>query len=638
MKSILSVLFVYMFAGVSILHGASLEQISPGKGGALLLSGTHLYAVLGGKLRTYDVSRPCEPVLVSETPAAGNRQMVGSGKFLFLSCRSRGVQIFSLADSARPCEVNHFYPAELATGLTIAGDVLAVTLRIYGVEFFDVSDPMHVRPLGLLRTGEAQSASFFGNGKIAIGDWGSSRTVIGDVSNPYRPAIISHTGLDGFGDGVSVQGKWLFAATGMNSSKKNPQWEGNGHGLEIIDISDLEKPRHAGMVKFAVNPTAFPDWWSVKVSGDTAFVSDTGNGVYVVDVTDKSHPVIIGNIRLPNDSSSQIAVGNGVVYVSGHNGGLYLFKHDKAHVISPEEARVQIPPVPPSPPTVSGVHHVPLPGFVWSLAKWDTRLYAACGQEGLREFTIADDGSLSPARSLSCIAMDCAVSERLLIIAADQQLVIMERSTGKLLSATSASADGPFLQLRLFGTQLCTGSRTGRLSLWNIGDPSSPKLTGEFSGGGLLYGDMLPERSANGKFPVNWHSRFVRWYDADAKECGSIPELHRRSHQQNGITEINGKFLLLGRQQCFLLSPDATESFTQVPMVPCRSGIPTSDGNVVAVSNRRNGDVFFYEFDGKTLQENPGRHITLPLTLTGRVVFHKGKAYIPAGYRGIYYE
>ena len=638
MKTIRSILFFCMFLSVSILNGAPLEQVASGKGGALHLAGTYLYAVLDGKLCTYDVSKPLAPTLVSQVAAAGNRQMVSSGKRLYLSCRSRGVQIFSLDEPAHPTEISHFYPSELATGLTVSGDVLAVTLRIYGVEFFDVSNPAKVRPLGLLRTGEAQSAAFFGSGRIAIGDWGSMQVVIGDVSDLCRPSILSRLKLDGLGDGVWVQGNWLYAATGMNAAKDKPQWEGRGHGLEIFDISDVSHLRQVGAVKFAVNPKAFPDWWSVKVSGNTAFVSDTGNGVYVVDVTDKSHPVILDNITLPQDSSSQIAVGNGVVYVSGHNGGLYLFRHEKAKMVSPEEADIRIPAVDPVPPVVSGVRNIPLPGFVWSLAKWDSMLYAACAQDGAKEFHIASDGSLVPKRTFPFIAMDCAVSEKLLIIAADQQLVIMERSTGRLLSSTAAPEGAPFLQLRLFNNQLCTASRTGRLYLWDISDPSSPKLIGEVSGGGLLYGDMLPERSVKGRFPVNWHSRFVRWYDADGKECGQIPELHRFSHQQNGITEIDGKFLFLGRKECLLLSPDAPEKYTRVPMNPCRSGIPTSDGHIVAVSNRRNGEVYFYEFDGKMMREISGRRILLPSTLTGRVVFHNGKAYIPAGYRGIYFE
>ena len=182
-------------------------------------------------------------------------------------------------------KVSHFYPSELATGLSIAGNVLAVTLRIYGVEFFDVSNPLKVRPLGLLQTAEAQSAAFFGKGKIAVGDWGACRVVIGDVSNPFAPGTLSLAKLDGFGDGVLVVGKYLYVATGMHSPLKGPERLGKGNGLEIFDISDPQKPRRTGIVKFHVNPSAFPDWWAVAVSGNTAFVANSGNGVYVVDVT-----------------------------------------------------------------------------------------------------------------------------------------------------------------------------------------------------------------------------------------------------------------------------------------------------------------------------------------------------------------
>jgi hypothetical protein len=51
-----------------------------------------------------------------------------------------------------------------------------------------------------------------------------------------------------------------------------------------------------------------------------------------------------------------------------------------------------------------------------------------------------------------------------------------------------------------------------------------------------------------------------------------------------------------------------------------------------------NGRICFYEFDGKKLKEIRSRRIRLPGALTGRVVFYKGKAYIPAGLRGICFE
>ena len=310
---------LFFFAGIAALHGAELKKIAPGNGGALLLCGKYLYAVLGNKLCTYDISDPRTPVKLSEVSARGNRQMVASSKYLFLSCRARGVQIFSLKNPASPREVGHFFPSELATGLSLSGDVLAVTLRIYGVEFYDVSNPEKVEYLGKMSAGEAQSATFFGNRKIVIGDWGRQmRAVIADVSDPCRPKVVGNAKLDGQGDGTFVSGNYLYCATGGNS-----QIKGGGHGLEIFDISNLKKPRRTGKVKFTRKVTAMPDWWQVIVANNTALVADTENGVYVVDVSNKSRPSIVKNVKIPGDSASQIASGDKVVYVSGHRSGLF---------------------------------------------------------------------------------------------------------------------------------------------------------------------------------------------------------------------------------------------------------------------------------------------------------------------------
>ena len=621
------------------LGGAELVKIAPGKGGALHAAGNYLYAVLDNRLCTYDISSPLAPRPVSRISVAGNRQMAASEKYLYVSCRSRGVEIFSLKNPAHPRKVSHFYPSELATGLSLAGNILAVTLRIYGVEFFDVSNPRNVRPLGLLRSAEAQSATFFGDGKIAIGDWGACRVLIGDVRNPAAPKELAPAVLDGYGDGVVVKDNFLYVATGMHQRKKGKMGLGKGNGLEIFDVSDPQRPRRTGLVKFGVNPSAFPDWWSVRVSGNYAFVGNAANGVYVVDVTDKNAPKIVRHAKLKNDSVSQIAITKGAVFVSGLKTGLYLMSEPEAGKAESDLCKIRPPKQVATPPAVKNLRNLPLPGFVWSLARHNDTFYAACGQEGVKEFKTSADGTLIPARSFPGIAMDCAVSEKFLIIAADSSLKIMERSTGKILKTVPAPSGKPFLQVRLYGERLCTASRTSKLFLWNISNPAAPKFLKEFSGGGILYGDMLPERSVKGVFPVNWHSRFVRWIDGvAAKECGSIPALQRKSHQQNGITEVNGKFLFLGQETVYLLAPEAPEKYLSIPMRPRRSGIPASDGNLIAVSHRRDGMVSFFRFDGKELKEIPERQIKLPFTLTGRAVFYKGKAYIPAGLCGIYYE
>lgn len=632
---LLKYFILVVFIVITAVHGAELKKTASGKGGALLLSGKYLYAVLDKSLCTFDVSDPRVPVKTSETPAAGNRQMVSSGKYLYLSCRARGVQIFSLKNPASPQEVSRFFPSELATGLTLSGNVLAVTLRIFGVEFFDVSNPAKVRYLGKMAAGEAQSAVFAGNRKIVVGDWGrGSRAVIADVSNPSRPRVIASAKLDGQGDGVFVQGNHLYCATGGNSKIR-----GGGHGLEIFDITNWKQPRKLGGVKFARKVTAMPDWWQVAVVNNTAFVADTENGVYVVDVSNKTRPEVVENIKIPQDSASQIAPGNQVVYVSGQRSGLYLFETPRARAVIPEKnAEVTAVATNIPPPAVPNLHNIQLPGFVWSIAGYGTKLYAACGEGGVKEFSISPDGNLTCLRDFPGFAMDCTVSEKLLIVAGDRVLKIYDRNSGKLIKSLSAAGSAPYLQVRLLGDLLCCNGKGGRLYFLNISKLPQIKNCGSASGGGLLYGDMLPERSVNGKFPVNWHARFVRWYDQKGKNFGQLPKLYRRSTQRNGITEINGKFLLLGRKEGILLSPEAPDKFQIVTMHPVHGGIPTSDGKIVAVSSRQKGEVYFYKFDGKRLKEEPKRRIKLPGAVIGRVVFHNQRAYIPAGRCGIYFE
>ncbi len=636
-----TVIFLFLlFSAVLFSAAVPVKKFASGNGGALLVSGNHLYAAVQGKLNTYDISTPDDPRLLNSVDASGNRQMVKSGKYLYLSCRASGVQVFSLEDPANPKSVNRFFPAELATGLAVSGNVLAVTLRVYGVEFFDISDPLKVRSLGLLRTKEAQSAAFFGKGRIAISDWGAREVAIGDLRNPGKTKVSCRLQLDGYADGVVVRGKYLYVATGMHASKTRPDNAGKGNGLEIFDISDLKNIVRTGVVKFAVTPKMFPDWWSLKVSGNYAFVTNSVNGVYVVDVTDKKAPAILHNIKIPRDAASQIALGKGVVYFSCHRSGVYLFKDERAQETVPEKSEVKLPRQKNNlPPVVAGLDNLPLPGFVWSLDKWESSLYAACGSGGVREIEIAPDGKLIPRRIFPGIAMDCAVSQKWLIIAADSELKIFDRQSGKLLSSTPAGSRGPFLQLRLYGDALCTAGRGGAFTLWKIANPEKPAVIGKFSGGGILYHDMLPERAVKNLFPVNWHSRFPRWYNAaSGKEIAALSAFSRISQQSNGITEIGGKFYLIARKGVLMLDPENPGAAKLLPMSPVNAGIPTSSGNLVALSNRRTGKIYFYNFDGKRFTGIPERHRNLSFAVPGRIIFHNQKACIPAGLHGIYYE
>lgn len=147
---------------------------------------------------------------------------------------------------------------------------------------------------------------------------------------------------------MEVDGNFLYASTGQHKKSGPPELRhGAGHGLEIFDISDGRNPRRISRAEFPSIYFGPCDFWTPRVSGDYCFASDTVNGVFVLDISDKSAPKITGNFILPKvapddpslkipykqildpnipqgDAVASIAVGDGVLYVAGNFTGIYV--------------------------------------------------------------------------------------------------------------------------------------------------------------------------------------------------------------------------------------------------------------------------------------------------------------------------
>lgn len=98
----------------------------------------------------------------------------------------------------------------------------------------------------------------------------------------------------------------------------------------------MKKPKRLSRTQFPSAYFRYADYWTPRVCGDYVFAVDTINGMFVVDVSDKSSPKIVGNIVLPKvapddaslyfdfpeilnpdtpygDPLTSVAVGDGVV-------------------------------------------------------------------------------------------------------------------------------------------------------------------------------------------------------------------------------------------------------------------------------------------------------------------------------------
>ena len=415
--TVLLLLLAVLFAGNTAAAPAELElRKVPDSTNCvpILRNGNYLYTAGGKGLSVYDLSTPAAPRLVKRLPGVSGRQMAMQNNRLYITARGQGLWIFDLADPAEPRLLTRFDTVELATGIAVTGNIVFVAQRIYGVEILDCTIPEKPRHVGLIRGGEIQSVAFHNN-LLYCGSWGHGRITIWNVADLKTPKRVGSFQLDGYGDGMAVRGNYCYAATGMDAKTGPKEARKNrGHGLEIFDISDPARPRRVGGVKFPPSPTMFFDSWTVTVSGTTAYVADTVNGIYLVNVADPARPEILAQGKLPDcwkkpNPVGSLAIGEGVLYVAGMD-GLYTTPWAEA-----KPPQLQSEPVPGetkgAPKEFPGFQRIDVNGQVRRLFLEQDTLYAACSHQGLRTWRVTEQGLVPQNHFPLACSYDVAVRD-----------------------------------------------------------------------------------------------------------------------------------------------------------------------------------------------------------------------------------
>jgi hypothetical protein len=251
---------VFLNIGISISHAQKdavkemklIRDMEIGPCSDAAVSRGVLFVIGGGKIYSFDISSPLQPVLMGSLSGLGNvRQIEVEDGFAFITSREEGMFIVDVSDPSRLTLASHYDTLELGTGVAVHGSLVAVANRQYGVELIDVSDKTRPRFLGAVRTGEAQSV-FLRDTLLFAGNWAERKVTICNVADPVNPKIVSEMPLEGYGDGMFVRGNLCFAATGHHApgikntrDPKEPSF-GKGHGFEIFDISNLSNLRFLG--------------------------------------------------------------------------------------------------------------------------------------------------------------------------------------------------------------------------------------------------------------------------------------------------------------------------------------------------------------------------------------------------------
>ena len=264
------------------------------------LRGNLLYVLGSHALWIYDVTNPISPRQIGKLDGLFNgRQIALSGSTACIAARANGLYLVDISDPRHPRQLSRFDTIELATGVAAAGPVAFVSLRVYGIECVDISDPARPRHLSLTKTPEAQS-SWYDAGKLYVGNWAPCSMSILDLANPRNPKLLYNHPLSGYGDGLMVVGPLGLASTGHHArTGPQEQRKNNGHGLDLIDLANPLQPKTLSHFHFPPYFSRGNDFWTVRLSGDTAIAADSHNGVFLVNISDRRNPKGVAHLRLP---------------------------------------------------------------------------------------------------------------------------------------------------------------------------------------------------------------------------------------------------------------------------------------------------------------------------------------------------
>jgi hypothetical protein len=624
-------------------------------------AGKYLYAIGKGLLFVLDNSQPDQPRVVGRLAGLGEvRQIAVQNSVAYITSREDGMFLVDVGQPDRPVLLSHYDTIELATGIAVSGEIAAVANRNPGVEFVDVSDPKHPHHLSTVRVGEAQSVAFQGE-YLYVGIWGSRELAVVDVHNARHPQAVAFAPLDGQGDGVAVRGNLAFVATGHHSpakpaAKPGDPGYGRGHGLEIFDVSNPQKPCLVSRLKLPELYRLGMDMWGVVLAGDHAFVHDTYNGMFVIDIRDPSHPRCVANRQLPvvaghGDPSpvAGLTVANDRVYLAGAWCDLYVgWPGVPAAIESIAGASLKVPPAEATSVEpycrayrVDGQVRAVMP---WREEPKGSLVLVAAGAAGLHVVRMGEQLERVAEYPIQGFATDVAFHGDMVYVAesAGGLSIWRRQPSGELVRTGDYKVPGRTIQqvvLAAEGTIAFLAVGGARLEAVRLTGAGSPTKVFSDQRLGLFYRLPISPSAANDRtIMCQWHVTGLYQYEAtsDGVRFTGYQYPHKIG-SLCGAVALGDRWLTTTRRGYVELSPGELRSPEEIGLIAVKdadlSGKPSVEGDVLFIAHLYDGPVSAVDI---TDIHHPKVLATLKLAEhPGFVRLHQGVALVPAGYQGL---
>jgi hypothetical protein len=288
------------------------------KGARIFVRNILLIVVGGGSAfgafaaATAPVKQPEKSTFVADAPGGG-LQIVGN--FLYIAAWGHGFHVLDISNPTHPKWIGGWNNHTSPTGVYVAGDHAYLANRTSGFDVIDVRNPQCPAQVGHLFTGGDAWSVYVAGNLAYVADWRKGLDVI-NVSDIKKPELVGNGDTKGQAASVQVSDGFAYVSFG-------------GESFRIYDLTDASKPKQMNASGSHLG------WLGIQVVGNNLYFAG-GNELQVIDVTDRSVPVVRGSCRLDGLSDRAVHVSGHNAYVPFSCGGLQIIDvsdPDKPHSV-----------------------------------------------------------------------------------------------------------------------------------------------------------------------------------------------------------------------------------------------------------------------------------------------------------------
>lgn len=635
------------------------------RGMGACLCGDTLYCIAGSELYSLDVAEPLAPKILGRIGGMDNaRQIVVQGKFVYVVSRETGMRIVDAGDPRNLRLLSRYDSVEFATGIEVVGGTAFLSERIYGVEVVDVSNPEKPRHVCMRKTDESQSCRYR-DGWLYSGEWGSGKVTVFDARDLKNFRAVRRIDLGGFGDGLDIDGGFLYCSTGHDARNGRVRTVsdpvGAGRGMDVFSIADPANPKWVSRVDFPVFKPRNEDFWTPRVANGFAFCCDSHNGLFLVDVRDPANPKVVDRLCIaqpgrdwPSAAISSVAVGNGCIYVTCSPGGLFVAPVEG---VAPPPRPKGAPPASPdfreTYPTDDASFHVYRPaaaGQARAVCLRGDVAYAAFGDAGLHVLKVSPEGGFSKLGELPggrSVTDCCFAGDKLVTAEGLDGFAVYDLPAPARFKEVSrrARVDGGSVAFWCWpiDSDKVVLSARGSYSVHSLADFDAEKPLLKFYG--MCQWDKYPADGAiGGRYAVLHPYTGMIWLDvadggvklARNLKPGDEPV---SGNQQCGVCRFGADRYLCTvavKGKCAFAFLDMDGKMSAPISAGASFGIPRAEGNLVLTTCRSGRKASVWDFADAS---NP--KLLREYALSGNPdagTFYHGRAIIPAGHQGLVME